>query len=297
MAQPRTHLILNPHAGSGAHQEEVIEAIRRLEPTAIHETREGGDGRRLARQAIEAGAQRVVAAGGDGTLSEVINGVMSTEAEVEVGLVPAGTANDFAKTLEIPPLIEQAVDIIELGYSAPTDLLRIESDGETFFGINSLTGGFSAEMSQSISDDVKGWFGALSYLFSATANIRSLDQFEAELIVDGERERHELYNFVVANGHFLGGGHEVPEWGGADDGQLELFVVPCLPTRRLLTAYAHNARGADDELLRPRRIRTLEVEGSPQLPVTIDGEVGYSTPLRCEVAAAAVRVIRPQPGG
>ena len=92
----KTCVILNPHAGTALAKEQLANELRRLPDCVVRETSESGDGRRLAAQAVEQGCDLIVAAGGDGTINEVLNGLAVDFGQAAFGILPLGTANDFA---------------------------------------------------------------------------------------------------------------------------------------------------------------------------------------------------------
>ena len=99
----KTRIICNPAAGSVDDRDSIREKLERFPSATVHFTEEEGDATRLAQEAIADNCEIVIAAGGDGTLNEVINGVAPHAERVQVGLVPLGTGNDFARMLDLPP--------------------------------------------------------------------------------------------------------------------------------------------------------------------------------------------------
>ena len=109
----KTSIIYNPAAGSVKDRETIGEKLQRLPGAQIYFTEKEGDATRFAEDAIQQGQDLVVAAGGDGTLNEVINGIARFADRIQIGLVPLGTGNDFARTLALPDSIEDCINILE----------------------------------------------------------------------------------------------------------------------------------------------------------------------------------------
>src|SRR5947209_4888355 len=137
----KTCIILNPSAGSVVHIDEVVARLGRLPNAEIRVTGRRGSAARFARTAIRQGRETIIAAGGDGTLNEVINGIGENVTKVRVGLIPLGTGNDFARTIGVPTDLEGAIDLIAAKKTRAVDLVRVTSDAVRDF-VNVSAGGF-----------------------------------------------------------------------------------------------------------------------------------------------------------
>src|SRR3954447_20333034 len=123
-----TCIILNPSAGSIQNLDDLMASLSRLPNTEIRVTSKPGSAARFARMAIKKGRATIVAAGGDGTLNEVINGIGENLGEARVGLLPLGTGNDFARSIEMPVDLEAALEVVRAGETRAVDLVRVTSD-------------------------------------------------------------------------------------------------------------------------------------------------------------------------
>jgi len=135
-------IILNPSAGSVKNADEVIARFNGLGDADIWLTDKPGSAARFARAAIKNGSETIIAAGGDGTLNEVINGVGENLTDVRVGLLPLGTGNDFGRSIGLPVDLEAAIEVIRAGETRAIDLVRVTSDEVRYF-VNVSAGGFS----------------------------------------------------------------------------------------------------------------------------------------------------------
>src|SRR2546423_6742736 len=124
----RTFVILNPAAGSGKDAEALVERIGSLPDVEVRLTGKAGAATQFRRTALAKGCEMIVAAGGDGTLNEVVNGLREDASGIVVGLVPLGTGNDFARTLGLPTNIDEAIGLLRTGHTRAIDLVRVTSD-------------------------------------------------------------------------------------------------------------------------------------------------------------------------
>jgi len=197
----RPCVIVNPIAGSIKDLDVLLEKLRRLRPGELHLTHKAGDAEIFARKAIHAGCNYVIAAGGDGTLNEVVNGIATPRCAraVCLGVVPLGTGNDFARSLGLPATLEENIDILRAKQTAPIDLVRVRSDRTRYF-VNVSTGGFSGLVDEKLTPEIKRAWGPLAYVRSAAAALPELHAYRTSIVLDGtERLSIDLYNVVIAN--------------------------------------------------------------------------------------------------
>lgn len=298
----KTCVILNPNAGGATGAREVLarhtEARNDL---VIRCTAEAGEARRMAARAREEGFGRVVAAGGDGTLNEVINGLAPELDGIEVGLIPLGTGNDLARTLEIPRQPEAAVELAATGTARPVDVVRVEGEAVHHF-LNASAGGFSGEVNEVLDQDpeVKAAWGPLSYVRGAFEALSELEPYRTRIVLDPggpgeERIRLAAVNVVVANARFVAGGIHVAPRAECDDGLLDLVVVRAAPVGRLslLASKVLVSQHLDDELIVHRQVTRLEIRAEPAMTFNADGEPIGPTPLLYEVLPGALRFVTP----
>jgi diacylglycerol kinase (ATP) len=297
----RTCIILNPRAGAAeAIRESLGRAIDRLDGIEIRETERAGRARALAASAVAEGFDRVVAAGGDGTLNEVLNGIAPDFGRVELGLVPAGTGNDLARTLGIPSDPEAAVEVLARGAVRSLDLARLQTEGEDRWFLNVSAGGFGGEVDEDLRAEIKEVWGPLSYIRTAFEALAELETYRVRLTFEpGSSEAASLevaaVNVVVANGRYVAGGLHVAPTAAPDDGLLDVVVIRAAPIPRLSLLAPQVALGQhlDHELILHRRVRSLAVESEPAMQFNADGELAGATPVRYQVVPGAVRFVAP----
>ena len=174
-----------------------------------------------AKTALRKGYDMIVAAGGDGTLNEVVNGVREDASAVVLGLIPLGTGNDFARTLDLPTDIDQAIDLLLAGHTRAIDLVRVTSDVRRYF-VNVSTGGFSGLVDEKLTPAMKKTWGPLAYLRSAAAALPEFRAHRTTVSLDNaESLTLNLFGVVIANGRYVGGGMRIAPEASVDDGLLD----------------------------------------------------------------------------
>jgi diacylglycerol kinase (ATP) len=290
-------VILNLTAGSAANAEaDAIKAkLDELSPAAIHITEKAGDAARFARQAVHDGCELIIAAGGDGTLNEVINGVARNASRVCIGLVPLGTGNDFARSLQLPVTIAENIDILRRGKRRSIDLVRVRSDRVRYF-INVSAGGFSGLVDEKLTPDLKKTWGPLAYVRSAAAALSELHAYRTEVeLDDGERLDVELYNIIVANGAYVAGGLPVAPESDPGDGLLDVILIPKRSTGEMLLLVAQIVLGNHlrSESIIFRRTPRLRVRSQPGMWFNADGELVGNEPATFEIIPHAIQFVVP----
>lgn len=287
---PETCVIVNPAAGRAEEGQALIEEDERLRGCKIEYTSRDGDIGQL-------GYQRVIVAGGDGTLNDVINAV-GIEEPPTLGLLPLGTANDFARSLGIPLDLEGALDVIERGERHAVDVIRVRGSEKERLGINVSAGGFSGAVDEELDADVKGRWGAFAYLRTALGAMTELETYDIVLrFDDGEEDRLSSFNVAVANGRYVGGGIPVAPKARFDDGLLDVVVLKA-GTLASLAALAPRilvGEHAEDEMVEYRRARRLEVSSDPPMRFNVDGELFAKGDLQFEVVPRALTFIAGDP--
>ncbi len=289
MERTETCVIVNPAAGSAGDVDALRQALRRLGPVTMRETGRSGDARREAARAVAQGFGRVVAAGGDGTLGEVVDG-LGGGFDGTAGVLPLGTGNDFARSAGVPAEPDGAVAVLAAGRVAAVDVLEVAARGASSRVINAVTGGFSAVIDENLDDTAKEWLGPVAFLVSAGRSLPELRRYRVELTADGgAAETLDAYNIVVSNGRSVGGGVPVAPTALVDDGVAEVTVIPVLPVAELTALVGRLLVGGDDDRLVRRRARRLRIDAQPATALTHDGEVRGTTPVSVAVRPRALR--------
>jgi diacylglycerol kinase (ATP) len=293
----KTCIILNPAAGSIKNLDDVVARLARLPNAEIRLTGRRGSAERFAGNAIKKGRDVIIAAGGDGTLNEVINGIGEKLGDARVGLIPLGTGNDFARTIGVPTDLDAAIDVIVAGETRAVDLVRVTSDEVRYF-VNVSAGGFSGLVNEKLTPQMKKTWGPLAYLRGAAAALAELRAYRTTLAFDNsESLMLDLYNVVVANGRYVGGGTLIAPEASVDDGLLDVVLIPQRPATELALLAAQVAMGAHltSDAIVFRRAAKLTVNSKPGMWFNVDGELVGNEPARFEILPRALRFIAPKP--
>src|SRR3954470_10457113 len=293
----KTCIILNPSAGKARDLDDIVARMARLPNAEIRLTNKPGSAARFAKTALRKGRELIVAAGGDGTLNEVVNGIGENSGKVRVGLIPLGTGNDFGRSIGVPPDVDDAIDLIRAGKTRAVDLVRVTSDEVRYF-VNVSAGGFSGLVNEKLTPEMKKSWGPLAYLRSAAAALPELRAYRTTLALDNaESITMELYNVVVANGRYVGAGRLIAPGASIDDGLLDVVLIPQRPASELALLVAQIALGThlSSAAVIHRRAKKLTVNSKPGMWFNVDGELVGNEPATFEIVPRALRFIAPRP--
>lgn len=290
-------MVLNPEAGSAADGIVLREALDRLPEVRIRPTRRAGDARIFAREAARSGAERVVAAGGDGTVNEVVNGLMDASRPVTLGVLPLGTANDFARSLALPEELERAVDVLVTGRTRRIDVVETRGSRPRHL-VNVAAGGFGGRVQERVDSGRKRILGPLEYVRSAAEELPELEPYDLRMTADGETVEASVYSVVVANGSRSGGNVAVAPEARMDDGLLDVVLISALDPPELLLLLPKILLGKhlDDEGVLYRQAAVVSFHARPPMPFSGDGEPLGEEPLEFRVRPAALEVACPSEG-
>ena len=294
MEKSQARVICNPASGGGDYDPDEIRAeLEGLEVEWI-ET-EGPEDAIKAAEEWRGGL--LIVAGGDGTINDVVNGLgrANFPESVTLGILPAGTGNDFAATLCIPEDPDLAEDVMLQNRGRRLDVARVRSEGigERFF-INVATGGLGAEISSVNDEELKKRWGKLSYLRASLEVARDFDMRELTLYLDGERREVEAVNVAVGNCRYTGGGWPATPKANPEDGLLDVVIIEKLGAGELL-GLAPAALAEFDYLDKDgilfARAKEVFVKTQPGLQFTADGEVIGDEPAEFSVIPGALKVL------
>ncbi|ROP76306.1 lipid kinase YegS [Stenotrophomonas rhizophila] len=280
MSRPHWRLILN---GKSTGNEDVREAVAALRERGVQlevrVTWESGDAERYVAEAIAHGVDTIIAAGGDGTLSEVAETLAhreeSADALPSLGLLPLGTANDFATAAEIPDEPLAALELIAQAPARPVDLLRIDADGKVWWCANVASGGFGTEVTVETDEGLKKVLGGLAYLVTGISRLGRIDPIQARVRAPGFEWAGGFIALGVGNGRQAGGGQVLCPEALIDDGLLDITVIPELSGEVASTFAAlvkGGKRGALEQVAERVQAPWVEIEAEVPLTLNLDGE-------------------------
>ena len=301
MPPPHWRLILN---GKSAGDDDLRAAVQTLRESGIalevRVTWEDGDAERYVAEAIADGVDTVIAAGGDGTLSEVATTLAHRDATADalpsLGLVPLGTANDFATAAGIPDGPLAALLLVREVAAAPLDLLRIDADDGTHWCANLASGGFGTEVTVETDEGLKKMLGGLAYLITGIARLGRIDPLQARLRGPDFAWEGDLIALGIGNGRQAGGGQALCPDALVDDGQLDLTIVPDLSgdvAATVGTLIKEGKHAALDRVATRIRLPWVELASDEPLTLNLDGEPVASRRFRVDCVAGRVRMHLP----
>lgn len=293
----KTVVVVNPSAAAGGGTTPpVAERLARFGSVLVEETARPGHARDIAAAAAEAGAERVIAVGGDGTVHEVVNGLATRPRACRLGIVAGGTGNDTARSLGIPVETEDAIALLEDGEARPIDLVEVRIDGGREVAVNAITGGFGGEVAEGATEELKDRWGPLAYLRSAADTLSEIPCFRIRLSVDGApSEELRVYSIVVANGPYAAHGVGVAPGALPDDGLLAVHVVLESSITEVLAMVPTLLAGKVPSSDRYRTWACREVSLASEAPMegSVDGELRRGRRFRYRILPAALDVYRP----
>ena len=288
-------VVFNPQAGRGRGHERAQEVQQALDDAGIETesvvSEDRGHAIELARRAALAGWDLVVAAGGDGTINEVVNGLMQAEAggaTSRLGVMPIGSGNDFAASLGIPLNLRQAAQRLTLGQTRRVDVGQVNG---RYFDNNV---GLAFEAMIGIEAHRITWLrGQPQYLIAVFRAMASYSFPVVDIYKDdGDRLAKQILMISVGNNRRNGGGFLVNPDAVPDDGLLDLCIVDALPRMEILRLLPKAMKGTHrgEPAVELTRSTRLVVESTTPLPLHADGEILENDSLRVEIAVEPGRL-------
>ena len=299
---PEVVLIVNPAAGRGRAGRQVPKVKQLLGDAAAdwswQFTEKSGDAATLAHLAAASGTRLVVAVGGDGTLHEVMNGVLGTGAIV--GLIPYGTGNDFARALGLYGSLETACNTLISGKTKRVDVGVIDgvgTGGPRHFLVLAGTG-YDARTAQTVNSGIRFLTGPLAYVWGAILTLSTFKPFTLTLTLDNDAPRTLKAMFVsFANAETTGGGMKIAPGAVVDDGFFDVCLVAEVskPTLLFNLTQIFSGRHLRCPAVSMHRAKSLTVDADPPQPLLIDGEVVGTTPATVRILPGALPFLVPGP--
>jgi len=310
---PRTVVIVNPKSQAGRlgkRWAELADTIGRVFPFDEAVTQAAGDATRLAREALKAGAERVVAIGGDGTINEVVNGFFDEQGapvapNAAFALIPFGTGGDFRRTMNIPQEIGDAAAVIKANHRKKIDVGKLELTTASgakqlrmFANIASF--GVSGVVDRLVNESGKK-FGRLSFAVATARATWSYKNQRVQLIFDGnanDRVEATINTVAVANGRYFGGAMKVAPDAEVDDGLFDVIAMGDLGFGDLLKSGRRLYKGTHLSMdkVTTRRARVVEAEAvdpGAVVELDVDGESPGRLPARFELVPGALWMVVP----
>jgi diacylglycerol kinase (ATP) len=290
-------VILNPLSGGIHDLDKVKKQIEQLHPSALLLTEKPAEGTQLVREALASGCNYFIAAGGDGTLNEIVNGVANHSDTVRVGLIPLGTGNDFARSVKLPATVEENIDLLRSDRVRDIDLVRIRTGAAVHYFVNVSAGGFSGPVNEKLTAELKRTWGPLAYVRGAAAALTDLQAYRATIELDQEEKFSlEVYNVIVANGQYVAGGLPIAPQADLSDGWLDLILIPKLSPTEMVFLAAQIVLGThlNSPSIVYRRTSRVAVHAEPGMWFNADGELLGNEPAMFEIIPRALHFVAPE---
>lgn len=260
----------------------------------LHETQKREDVSQVVRDALKNGVDMVIAAGGDGTVSEVVSGMLNSN--IPMGILPAGTGNALARDVGIPIDINSALALLD-GENEIRAIDVMEVNACKYYALN-VSVGVSSMTMRSTRRKEKRRFGMLAYLYRSIGAIQAADLYRFEVSVDGIPVRFMASELMIANSKLLG---FQPQMEGIQvdpsDGRLDLFIIRAKSIRSYLSllvrSFIPGSLYGDPKLHYLKASEAIRITTKTPLPVQADGEVIGNTPVDVRLIPGALRLIVP----
>ena len=228
--------------------------------------------------------------GGDGTVNELVNGVMQHDLHLPVGIIPGGTFNDFTKTLNLDPNFKNASSQLLSAQVGSYDVMKVNDT----YVLNFVGLGLIVQNAENVQEGSKDVFAKLSYIGSTVKTLMNPSKFDFELNIDGRKETGNTSMLLIANGPNIGGGRVPLTDLSPQDGKVDTFIfddqsfsiLNDIFKKRDSMNWNEITEGIDHS---PGQHITLSTE--PNMKVDIDGEISLETPIEIEVLPKAIQLL------
>lgn len=290
--QVRALLIVNPKARNGA-ESDLDAGMQTLRDAGFNVEFLQSESPEQTQEAIAERHQEldlVIIGGGDGTISSAAHTLHKYQ--LPLAVLPLGTANDLARSLQLPENLDEVFAIIAAGQLAPIDLGSV--NGRYFFNVANM--GLGVKVTEELTPEVKKHWGVFSYLKAFFAALMRVKQFKLRLEIDGQAYKLRSIQVAVGNGRYYGGGNVVDEQTRIDDGQLSLYCIKPQPLWDLLTLAPLLRDGRQRRAKRVFQVRGKQIQLSTRpkgMAIHADGEPIAHTPAEFTIVTQALEVIVP----
>jgi diacylglycerol kinase (ATP) len=307
-------VIVNPESAGGATRAAwpgIASDLRsHFGPFTIAFTEHSGQGIELAAEAARKGVKFIIACGGDGTISEVANGILQSGTAAELGILPSGTGGDFRRTLEIPMRTRDAAQILRDGRTRLIDVGRVTyinsasiEDTRYFLGVASF--GMSAAVIERVKETGPEWLparapkwltGRISFGASMLQTAMQSPSVKVIVQLDDRPEQHlSVANFCIANARYFGGGMKIAPEAKLTDGHFDVVTIGDLGARKILTnaprIYVGSHLSMDQvHHALAKKVIARAAAGDEEVTVEVDGELPGRLPATFQVLPGALRV-------
>ncbi|WP_017185512.1 diacylglycerol kinase [Alkalibacillus haloalkaliphilus] len=276
----KARVIYNPTSGREAMKKALPDVLIRLEEAGYEASAHATTGEGCAADAAALACERqfdlIVAAGGDGTVNEVVDGMAKQPYRPKLGIIPMGTTNDFARALKIPRDVEQAMNIIIDGQAKNLDIGKV--NGHHFMNI--AGGGKITELTYEVPSKLKTALGQLAYYLKGVEMLPSIRPTHARIEYDGEVFEGDMMLFLIANTNSIGGFEKLAPNAKMNDGYFDLLILKSTNIAEfiMLANKALKGNHIHDDNIIYTHAKKVTVETEEDVQVNLDGEYGGKLP-------------------
>lgn len=315
---PLPLVIINPESAGGATRDAwpkiASELATHFGPFTPAFTKQAGEGSELAASAARKGTKLIIACGGDGTISEVANGILSAGSDTELGILPSGTGGDFRKTIGIPARSSDAARILRDGQTRLIDVGRVtftKDDGEHesryFLGVASF--GMSADVVARVKEGGPEWLptkgpkwltGRVSFGIAMLQTALKMGPTRVVVQLDDDPARHmTLANLCIANARYFGGGMKIAPDAKLTDGKFDVISIGDLGAARILANAPRLYLGAHLSMEEVGHALATKIVARPidvdqRIEIEVDGEIPGQLPATFQILPKALHVRCPR---
>lgn len=283
----RARVIYNPTSGREILKQKMVDILdvfehAGYETSAFATTPEKDSAKNEAQRVAKDGFELVVAAGGDGTINEVVNGIAPLKKRPLMAVIPAGTTNDYARALHIPR--EDPVEAAKLIFKKQTIKMDIGHAGENYF-INIAAGGLLTELTYDVPSDLKTFFGYLAYLVKGAELLPRIKPIDMDIKYDDGEFKGKASMFFLALTNSVGGFEQIVPDASLDDGKFTLIIVKTsnlVEILHLASKVINGGRHVDDSRIiykKTRKVTARPAKNGDRMLINLDGEYGGDAPM------------------
>lgn len=288
-------LIYNPVAGQKVFKTRLDYMVEMFQNAGyelrIHRTMSNDDFTTLFEGKSYEGCEAIIVAGGDGSLNRTVNAMKDNNLDIPIGIIPAGTANDFARHIGMPDSIQNAINMVsKLKYKR----LDIGKANDRYF-VNVCSGGLLTNISHDIDPELKNTLGKLAYYIKGVQQLPRFRSLKFRITTNDKTYEEDLFLFLVLNGSSAGGFNRIGEYASMKDGKLDFVGIKACPLNDVPTVFRKILLGDHLEdkniLYFQSDYMVIECLEKEKLPSDLDGEPGPSYPIEISVLPEALKVI------
>ncbi len=294
-------VIVNPKAGEGRLGKRARALLGRLEADGRIERTEyttaTGHASELAKAALEGGAQALLVAGGDGTVQQVVQGIMEhgSQKPVRLAILPLGTGNSFLRDFGAHDFDVAQASLLG-DQTTPCDVVEIEHGSGTVYSINIVSFGFTSEVGALTNDRFK-WLGTAGYAAAVFTSLARLHTHMTRCSFDGGVFEDIEHIFIAAcNSRFTGGAMMMAPAASINDGKMSVVIAKPMSRVRLLRTFPkiYSGKHVRDDVVDIREASEIRFDDMPECDIMIDGEILRLRMRALRVVPAALRIVHPR---